>query len=186
MDSQKLLNELGSKPKIKIPLLKVGMTLRVHQLISEGKKERVQVFEGLLIRIHRNGPNTTITVRKIASGVGVERIFLLSAPMIKKIEVIKIAKVRRAKLYYMRDLTGKAMRLKEVRVNISSEDIKDPEPPQEDGQEVAEEVEEMPKEEIEKKDMEENKEDKGDKDDKDDKDGDNEKESEDPKEETKS
>lgn len=89
-----------------------GDTVRVHVRIKEGEKSRVQAFEGTVIRIRRGGPRTTFTVRKIASGVGVERIFPASSPVIEKIEVLARHKVRRAKLYYLRGLKGKAARLR--------------------------------------------------------------------------
>ena len=98
--------------------LRPGYTVRVHQRIREGKKERVQIFEGLVIDVKdKQGPNQTITVRKISSGVGVERVFPVASPRIEKIVVVKKAKVRRAKLSYMRNLTGKAARLKETLVS---------------------------------------------------------------------
>lgn len=92
-----------------------GDTVRVHVKIVEGDKERVQVFEGTVIRIKRGGPRTTFTVRKISSGVGVERIFPASSPNLHKIEVIARHKVRRAKLHFLRERRGKAARLKPIR-----------------------------------------------------------------------
>jgi len=92
-----------------------GDTVRVHVNIIEGAKSRVQVFEGTVIRIKRGGPRTTFTVRKIASGVGVERIFPACSPNIHRIDVIARHKVRRAKLHYLRGRQGKAARLKPVR-----------------------------------------------------------------------
>ncbi len=92
-----------------------GDTVRVHARIVEGDKSRIQVFEGTCIRIRRGGPRTTITVRKISSGVGVERIFPAGSPNVEKIEVVSRHKVRRAKLYYLRNRRGKAARLKEIR-----------------------------------------------------------------------
>lgn len=92
-----------------------GDTVRVHVKIVEGDKERVQVFEGTVIRIKRGGPRTTFTVRKISSGVGVERIFPASSPTIAAIEVTARHKVRRAKLHYLRELRGKAARLRPIR-----------------------------------------------------------------------
>lgn len=100
--------------KKKVPDLRPGYTVRVHQLIKEGEKERVQIFEGIIIAINSGyGADKTFTVRKIVEGVGVEKIFPLHLPTIEKIEVKKESKVRRAKLYYMRDLEGKSARLKE-------------------------------------------------------------------------
>lgn len=99
------------------PVIVPGDTVKVYQKITEGKKQRVQIFEGLVIAKHNKNPlQTTITVRKIASGVGVERIFPLTSAAIEKIEVVKHAHVRRAKLYYIRNLVGKAARLKEEQV----------------------------------------------------------------------
>lgn len=89
-----------------------GDTVKVHQKIKEGNKERVQVFEGLVIRTDRKGSHTsTITVRRIASGIGVEKSYLLHSPLVVKVEVVKRSKVRRNYLSYMRKLTGKSARL---------------------------------------------------------------------------
>lgn len=90
-----------------------GDQVKVHVKIKEGEKERIQIFEGVLLARNNSGIRETITVRKISFGQGVERIFPLHAPIIEKIEVIKRNKVRRAKLYYLRKLKGKAARLKE-------------------------------------------------------------------------
>lgn len=98
-----------------IPPFKAGDTVKVYARIREGDKERVQVFEGVVIARKSGGPYETFTVRKISYGVGVERIFPLHSPKIDKIEVIRIGQVRRAKLYYLRDKKGKAARIKEVR-----------------------------------------------------------------------
>ena len=94
---------------------KVGDTVKVHVIIREGSKERIQIFRGDVIAKRRTGPGATFTVRKISFGVGVERVFPLHSKMIKKIEVVRRGKVRRAKLYYLRNLKGKAARLKEAR-----------------------------------------------------------------------
>lgn len=93
----------------------VGDTVSVHVLIREGEKERIQVFKGVVIARRSSGINETFTVRKVSFGIGVERIFPLHSAMIKKIEFERKGRVRRAKLYYLRDLKGKAARLKEVR-----------------------------------------------------------------------
>lgn len=90
-----------------------GDNVRVHVKIVEGDKERIQVFEGVVIGIHRGRNRATFTVRKISYGVGVERIFPLHSPNVEKVEVVSSGKVRRARLYYLRDLAGKAARLKE-------------------------------------------------------------------------
>jgi large subunit ribosomal protein L19 len=94
---------------------KVGDTVKVHVIIREGNKERIQIFRGNVIAKRRTGVDATFTVRKISFGVGVEKIFPLHSKMIKKIEVVRRGKVRRAKLYYLRHLKGKAARLKEAR-----------------------------------------------------------------------
>ncbi|MGQ9489729.1 MAG: 50S ribosomal protein L19 [Anaerolineae bacterium] len=97
-----------------MPDLAPGDTVKVHTLIVEGDKERVQVFQGQVIRVRGGGVNKNFTVRRIAShGVGVERTFLFASPRVEKIEVLRHAKVRRARLYYLRGRTGKAARLKE-------------------------------------------------------------------------
>ena len=96
-----------------IPHIQIGDTVRVHTKIKEGEKERIQVFEGIVIRWKKGGLRSTITVRKISHGVGVERIFPLHTPTIDKIEVKSHGQVRRARLYYLRDLSGKAARIKE-------------------------------------------------------------------------
>ena len=95
------------------PVMRAGDTVRVHVKVREGDKERIQVFEGMVIGQHRGGANATFTVRKVSFGQGVERIFPLHSPMIDKIDVVRGAKVRRAKLYFLRDLKGKAARMKE-------------------------------------------------------------------------
>jgi large subunit ribosomal protein L19 len=94
---------------------KVGDTVKVHVIIRESGKERIQIFRGDVIAKKGTGVGATFTVRKISFGIGVERVFPLHSKMIKKIEVVRRGKVRRAKLYYLRDLKGKAARLKEAR-----------------------------------------------------------------------
>jgi large subunit ribosomal protein L19 len=94
---------------------KIGDTIKVHVIIREGGKERIQVFKGNVIAKRGAGISATFTVRKISFGIGVERIFPLHSKMIKSVEVVRKGKVRRAKLYYLRDLKGKAARLKELR-----------------------------------------------------------------------
>ncbi|MBR1602861.1 MAG: 50S ribosomal protein L19 [Synergistaceae bacterium] len=98
-----------------IPEFRPGDTLRVHVKIKEGTRERIQVFEGIVIARQHGGLDETFTVRKISNGIGVERIFPLHCPSIDKIEVQRLGKVRRAKLYYLRKLSGKAARIKERR-----------------------------------------------------------------------
>ena len=97
---------------------RVGDTVRAHIRIVEGEKERVQMFEGVVIRLHGGGSRETMTVRKVSFGVGVERIFPLHSPRLEKVEVVKRAKVRQAKLYFLRDLRGKAARLKELKPKL--------------------------------------------------------------------
>ena len=95
------------------PAMKPGDTVRVHVKVREGDKERIQMFEGMVIGMHRGGARATFTVRKVSFGQGVERIFPLHSPIIDKIDVLRTAKVRRAKLYFLRDLKGKAARMRE-------------------------------------------------------------------------
>lgn len=99
--------------KNKIPDLHVGDTIKVHQRIKEGNRERIQVFEGIIIKKQGGGVNATFTVRRVAYGVGVEKTFLIHSPMVEKIEVVRVGKARRAKLYYLRDRVGKAAKTKE-------------------------------------------------------------------------
>src|ERR1043166_1253990 len=96
------------------PQMQAGDTVKVHVKVREGDKERIQVFEGLVIGMHRGGARASFTVRKVSFGQGVERIFPLHSPVIDHIDVLRTAKVRRAKLYFLRDLKGKAARMKEV------------------------------------------------------------------------
>ena len=95
------------------PQMKAGDTVKVHVKVREGDKERIQVFEGIVIGMHRGGVRASFTVRKVSFGQGVERIFPLHSPIIQKVEVLRSAKVRRAKLYFLRDLKGKAARMRE-------------------------------------------------------------------------
>lgn len=95
------------------PEMRSGDTVRVHVKVREGDKERIQVFEGTVIGMHRGGTRATFTVRKVSFGQGVERIFPLHSPTIDRIEIVRNAKVRRAKLYFLRGLRGKAARMKE-------------------------------------------------------------------------
>ena len=102
-----------SQMRMDIPDFRSGDTVRVHFRITEGDKERIQVFEGVVIARKGGGSKETFTVRKVSYGVGVERILPLHSPQIDKIEVVRLGKVRRAKLYYLRDLRGKAARISE-------------------------------------------------------------------------
>lgn len=99
-----------------IPNFDAGDTVRVHSKIREGDKERVQVFEGVVLRVKNSGLRTTFTVRKISYGIGVERIFPMHSPRIEKVEVVTGGAVRRARIYYLRNLRGRAARLKEEEV----------------------------------------------------------------------
>ena len=110
--------------KEKIPVLKVGNTVRVHQRIKEGNRERIQVFEGIIIKKQGGGLNATFTVRRIASGVGVEKTFLIHSPLVEKVELVRVGKARRAKLYYLRDRVGKAAKTKEqIGARIENKEI---------------------------------------------------------------
>lgn len=100
--------------KNKVPDLKVGNTVKVHVKIKEGNKERIQVFEGIIIKKQGGGVNATFTVRKISYGVGVEKTFLLHSPLVEKVEVTRVGKARRAKLTYLRDRVGKSAKTKEL------------------------------------------------------------------------
>lgn len=114
MTSQ-LLHALAKKHSKMLPEIRPGYTVRVHEKIREGDKDRVQIFEGLVISVHSGHTPTdaSFTVRRIASGVGVEKVFPMMSPMIDRIEVKKVAKVRRAKLFFLRGRAGKAARLSE-------------------------------------------------------------------------
>ena len=98
-----------------IPGFRPGDTVKVYVKIKEGEKERIQVFQGVVIRKRRGNTGATFTVRKVSYGIGVERIFPLHSPIIDKIEIITRGRVRRARLYYLRNLRGKAARIKEMR-----------------------------------------------------------------------
>lgn len=101
--------------KNEFPSFKSGDTISVHYKIREGNKERIQIYQGVVIQRNSAGANETFTVRKMSNGVGVERIFPINSPNIDKVEVHSHGKVRRAKLFYLRDLTGKAARIKSLR-----------------------------------------------------------------------
>jgi len=113
-----------------LPQVQTGDTVRVHQLIKEGAKQRVQVFEGVVIRTHRmNEVTACITVRRIASGVGVEKTFLLHSPNVSKLEILRRAKVRRNFLSFLRERRGKSARLKEISFDkVAANDVTAPEP----------------------------------------------------------
>jgi len=101
--------------KNEVPAFKAGDTVSVHYKIREGNKERIQVYQGVVIQRNSIGTNQTFTVRKISNGIGVERIFPINSPNIEKVEINSHGKVRRSKLYYLRGLTGKAARIKSKR-----------------------------------------------------------------------
>ncbi len=120
-----LLEKFNKAQEKKLPDLRPGDTIKVHQKIKEGNKERIQIFEGLIIaKKHGKGIPATITVRKVVEGIGVERIFPIHSPSLEKIEVVRSGKVRRSKLYYLRTAKGKKARLKkkEFAVAIAPEE----------------------------------------------------------------
>jgi large subunit ribosomal protein L19 len=140
--------------KNKIPELKVGNTVKVHVRIKEGNKERIQVFEGIIIKKQGGGLNETFTVRKTSYGVGVEKTFLIHSPLVEKVELVRVGKARRAKLYYLRDRVGKAAKTKEQvgariedREIVVKEDLVE-EPVQEEVVETVETVETPAQEEV--------------------------------------
>ena len=103
--------------RVDIPRFGPGDTVKVHARVSEGEKERIQVFQGVVIRKRKGNTGATFTVRKVSYGIGVERIFPLHSPIIDKIEVVTRGRVRRAKIYYLRKRRGKAARIRERRMN---------------------------------------------------------------------
>ncbi len=112
---------LMKKEEVKQPNFRYGDQVKVHFKIREGESERVQVFEGVVIRMKGRGNGKTFTVRKTSFGVGVERIFPLYSPFIEKIENVKSGKVKRAKLYYLRNLAGKSARIQEAKESVLAE-----------------------------------------------------------------
>ena len=100
------------KPNRNIPAFRVGDTIKVHATVVEGERRRIQVFEGVVIRIRQGGINSNFTVRRVSHSVGVERVFPYYSPLVDKVEVTRVSRVRRAKLYYLRERVGKAARLK--------------------------------------------------------------------------
>ena len=111
MDALKLISE-GSL-KAEAPKISIGDTVKVHVKIKEGEKYRIQIFEGTVIAKKHGGINETFTVRRVAHGCGIERVFPVHSPVVDKVEVVRNGKVRRAKLYYLRDRVGKAAKVKE-------------------------------------------------------------------------
>jgi large subunit ribosomal protein L19 len=115
LNTQKTINDLENNfLKKDLPILKIGDNVKIGVKIIEGNKERVQFYEGTIIAKKNSSINTTITVRKILQGIGVERVFLIHSPKVDSITVLRSSKVRRAKLYYLRNLKGKASRLKQT------------------------------------------------------------------------
>lgn len=113
-------------PNPNIPELAPGDTVKVSTKVVEGGRERIQPFQGVIIKLQRGGPRASFTVRRVAYGVGIERTFPLISPFVEKVEVIRHGKVRRAKLYYLRDRSGKAARIKEKRdVRIKKQDVQE-------------------------------------------------------------
>jgi len=124
-----MISKINENQLKKVPKLAPGDTVRVHAKIIEGAKERVQIFEGVVIRVKGDGVNTSFTVRKISYGVGVERLFLLHSPKLIKVQIVKRAKVRRAYLTYLRKLRGKSAKLHDkqfdaLAVNVKEEELK--------------------------------------------------------------
>ena len=111
-----LIDQIEAKEmKKEVADVRIGDTVKVHMRIVEGEKERIQVIEGVVIKMRGGGARKTLTVRKISFGIGVERIFPIHSPRVEKIDIVKRAKIRQAKLYYLRELRGKAARLKELK-----------------------------------------------------------------------
>jgi len=120
-----LVDQIEAKEmKKEVADVHIGDTVKVHMRIVEGEKERIQVIEGVVIKMRGSGARKTLTVRKISFGIGVERIFPFHSPRVEKIEILKRAKIRQAKLYYLRELRGKAARLKELKPVRSSKKTK--------------------------------------------------------------
>lgn len=113
MDALKLIAQDSLREEM--PVLNIGDTVKVHVKIKEGERERIQVFEGTIIAKKHGGINETFTVRRVAHGVGIERVFPVHSPSVSKVEIIRSGRVRRGKLYYLRDRVGKAAKVKEAR-----------------------------------------------------------------------
>ena len=137
-----------SNLKKDLPDIRPGDTVRIQQIIKDKEKEKIQIFEGLVLaRKHGKGINATITVRKVMSGVGVEKVFPVHTPMIKGIEIVKRGKVRRAKLYYLREAKGRKARLKRKEIK-ETEEVKIEEVEEKPKEEPVKEVEEVKAEEV--------------------------------------
>ena len=115
MNATELQKIEGAYARENLPDMRVGDTVRVHYKIIEGEKERVQVFQGIVLKLHRAGVRSTFTVRKVSFNIGVERIFLLHSPRIEKVEIVARGVVRRARLFYLRRLAGKAARVRDAK-----------------------------------------------------------------------
>lgn len=122
---QKIDNKFANK---KIPSFRSGDTVKVHVKIKEGEKERIQVFEGVVIKMHNSGLGSSFTVRKMSFGVGVERIFPVYSPVVSRIERVNEGKVRRAKLYYLREREGKKARIETLESRDAKKPKENPEP----------------------------------------------------------
>jgi large subunit ribosomal protein L19 len=149
-----LLEKFNKEQEKDMPDLRPGDTVKVHQKIKEGGKERIQIFEGIIIaKKHGKGISATITVRKVVDGVGVERVFPIHSPSVEKMEIIRSAKVRRSKLYYLRTAKGKKARLKKKDFTVAIADkpaeMQAVEPADEEGSSEVIEAKEMPAEVVE-------------------------------------
>ncbi len=150
MDIIKAIEHEHLKPSI--PDLKVGNTVKVHVRIKEGNKERIQIFEGIIIKVQGSGVNKSFTVRKISYGVGVEKTFLVHSPLVEKVELVRVGKARRARLFYLRNRVGKSAKTKELlgariedkEIIIKGNDIETP---------VEENIKEAPVEEAKNEDQ---------------------------------
>ncbi|MBQ7557803.1 MAG: 50S ribosomal protein L19 [Lachnospiraceae bacterium] len=111
---KELIREIEEEQKKDVPVLNVGDTIKVYGKIREGNRERIQVFEGTVLKVQGTGIRSTFTVRKVSGGVGVEKTWPLYSPNVEKIEVVRAGKVRRAKLYYLRDRIGKRAKVKDL------------------------------------------------------------------------
>ncbi|MCR4743705.1 MAG: 50S ribosomal protein L19 [Lachnospiraceae bacterium] len=115
MNNEAIIKEIeAAQLKAEAPQIKVGDTVRVHNRIKEGEKSRIQIFEGTIIKIQGGSNRSTFTVRKTSNGVGVEKTFPVHSPNVEKVDVVRSGKARRAKLFYLRKLTGKKAKLKEI------------------------------------------------------------------------
>ena len=135
--------------KNKIPELRVGNTVKVHVRVKEGNRERIQVFEGIIIKVQGGGVNQTFTVRRISYGVGVEKTFLVHSPTVEKVEVVRVGKARRAKLFYLRNKLGKSAKTKEqVGARIETKEVVLKEEMVDEPVETTEKPEEAPAEDV--------------------------------------